>query len=335
MQELVDKGKLSPSWRARQVPSEAGSIRADVYPDQKTAVDAATTQNQGFSDALAAREMDATLKRSLQLKVSKAIQCKERLQKEEALMLAEARRRYAHLPHLDPASIILPPSSECHRRELAEQLSEMPYLTIVMVASPQAYWRKKILFKLPEGGWSEPHRGEEPFATTAERAKIADGFGLSAEGHWGKTKAEIQDILLPRANQLLKLTQVQDILAKALKEGKKAVILNGFVFWYEEDGNIGWKVKQISSTRDSERGTLWIEGTIKSTNHGRLVVLPYIKANGKHVDGYTKNGPNGGPALPRRPDQHLNIPFIELDGDLVIGLFGELPYEKPSKLKRR
>jgi hypothetical protein len=43
----------------------------------------------------------------------------------------------------------------------------------------------------------------ERAAMTAERAKIANGFSHSATAHWGKTKAKIREILLPRANQLL------------------------------------------------------------------------------------------------------------------------------------
>jgi hypothetical protein len=31
--------------------------------------------------------------------------------------------------------------------------------------------------------------------------------------------------------------------------------------------------------------------------------------------------------LPRHRDHHIEIPFSLYDGDLMIGLFGELPYE--------
>lgn len=72
---------------------------------------------------------------------------------------------------------------------------------------------------------------------------------------------------------------------------------------------------------------MWKEGTIRSTNHGRLVILPYIKESGEQVRGHTRNGPNDGRAKPRHPDHYVDIPFAQLDGDLMIGLFGELPYE--------
>ncbi|MNN99278.1 hypothetical protein D3C81_2188730 [compost metagenome] len=57
------------------------------------------------------------------------------------------------------------------------------------------------------------------------------------------------------------------------------------------------------------------------------MVLPYIKESGERVKGHTKNGPNDGRAIPRHPDDYVELPFEVLDGDLMIGLFGELPYE--------
>jgi hypothetical protein len=120
---------------------------------------------------------------------------------------------------------------------------------------------------------------------------------------------------------------VQRLLAEALSRGERVLVSNGIVFWYEQDGGVGWQVKETSSTRESEGATIWKEGTIRSTNHGRLVILPYIKENGEQVRGHTKNGPNDGRALPRHPDHYVDIPFSLYDGDLMIGLFGELPYE--------
>lgn len=70
----------------------------------------------------------------------------------------------------------------------------------------------------------------------------------------------------------------------------------------------------------------WKEDTIRSTNHGRLVILPYIKEGGEQVRSHTKNGPNNWRALPRHPDHYVDIPFSLYEGDLMIGLFGELPY---------
>lgn len=43
--------------------------------------------------------------------------------------------------------------------------------------------------------------------------------------------------------------------------------------------------------------------------------------------GHTKSGPNDGRALPRHPDLYVDIRFSLYDGDLMIGLLRELPYE--------
>ena len=48
---------------------------------------------------------------------------------------------------------------------------------------------------------------------------------------------------------------------------------------------------------------------------------------GEKVQGHTKNAPHDGKALPRHPDQYVSLPFEILNGDLMIGLFGELHYE--------
>ena len=89
---------------------------------------------------------------------------------------------------------------------------------------------------------------------------------------------------------MLQLASVQRLLAEAFARGERVLVSNGLVFWYEEDGGIGWQVKETSSTRESDGSTVWKEGTIRSTNHGRLVILPYIKEDGEQVRGHTKNG---------------------------------------------
>lgn len=327
MQELIDKGEFAPIWRDRMVPGENDRVFADHYPDRETAIAAANELNPPLQQALAARAIDPVIKRSLTLKVDKALQAKQRLQDEEALMLAEALRRHADDERPDAAALKLVPDSERYRQELAEQLAKMPYLKVAKVGRTGNSWRYVLLYLGPDGVWPKPYPAGEKAAQTAERAKIANGFNLSASSHWGKTKSRIRQILLPRANQLLQLASVQRMLAEALARGERVLVSNGIVFWYEPNGGVGWLVKETSSTRDSEGATIWREGTIVSTNHGRLVVLPYVKENGEHFRGHTKNGPNDGRALPRHPDHYVEIPFHLYDGDLMIGLFGELPYE--------
>ncbi|KTT98221.1 hypothetical protein [Sphingomonas sanguinis] len=327
MQELIERGLLPPLWRDRMIPGDNDSVRSDHYPDRETAIAAALALNPILREEFAARPLEAAFKQSLELKIDKAVQAKQRLLEEEGLMLREAHRRHAEDERPDAASLKIAPESERYRQDLAEQLAEMPYLRVAKVGRSNSHWTYSLVFLGHEGVWSKPYRAGEKAALTAERAKIANGFDLSATAHWGKTKARIRQILLPRANQLLQLVSVQRLLAEALARGEHVLVSNGIVFWYEPEGGIGWQVKATSSTRDSEAATIWKEGTILSTNHGRLVVLPYIKENGEQVRGHTKNGPNDGRALPRHPDNYVEIPFSLYDGDLMIGLFGELPYE--------
>lgn len=327
MQELIDKELLPPLWRDRMIPGENDSVRSDHYPDPEAAIAAALAINPVLRAAFAARPMEAVAKRSLELKIDKAVQAKQRLLEEEGLMLREAQRRHAEDERPDAASLKIAPDSERYRQDLAEQLAEMPYLRVAKVGRSNSRWTYSLVFLGLDGVWSKPYHAGEKAALTAERAKIANGFDLSATAHWGKTKARIRQILLPRANQLLQLASVQRLLAEALARGDHVIVSNGIVFWYEPEGGIGWQVKATSSISNSEAATIWKEGTILSTNHGRLVVLPYIKENGEQVRGHTKNGPNDGRALPRHPDNYVEIPFSLYDGDLMIGLFGELPYE--------
>lgn len=327
MREMVYRQDRPPIWRDRLIQAEEGRVRAEVFTDAASALAHAEQLNPLLRQNLAAHVGDAVERRSLELKADKAIQSKKRLQEEEALMLAEARRRHANVPRPSADSLDIAPASEEYRAEIAETLADMPYLRVMTVDKSQGRYGRRIVYVTPAGQWSKPMFTDKKLAKIAERARIADGFGLDPGAHWGETKAAIRRMLLPRANRLLQLASVQRLLAEALARGERVLVSNGIVFWYEPDGNIGWQVKETASTRDSDGATIWKEGTILSTNHGRLVVLPYEKENGEHVRGHTKNGPRDGKALPRHPDHYVEIPFRMYEGDLMIGLFGELPYE--------
>lgn len=328
MRELISRGELSPAWRDRFVEGPGDSVCADHYPNRPTAADAACSMNVELRKALAAEQMPADTRRSLELKIDKALQSAQRLQEEESLMLAEAVRRHASAERPQVAFLEIAPEAEPYRQDLADQLSTMPYLYVAQVGWDAGLWKQHLLlYRDASGSWSKPYRAGPKAAEVAERAKIANGFGLSASGHWGKTKAHIRKVLLPRTNQLLQLASVQRLLSEALARGQRVLVSNGIVFWYEDTGEVGWKVKETATTKDSEGATIWREGTIRSTNHGRLVVLPYAKEHGAFVRGHTKNGPHDGRALPRHPDHYVDLPFSIYDGDLMIGLFGELPYK--------
>lgn len=120
----------------------------------------------------------------------------------------------------------------------------------------------------------------------------------------------------------------QKLLIEAKARGQRVVFVAGFVFWYEETGAPGGTVKTVSVDSASKSGeTLWHEGTIISKNHSRIVVLPYIKENGQKVQSHTKNSSHEKKALPRHPDEYVEVPFEVLRGDRMIELFGGLPYE--------
>lgn len=324
MMEVVATDIGGVRWRDRRVPDEDNNVRMDVYDSRQAAVAAAEALNPALATALAARPMAEPDKTSLTLKVRKAVQARQRLMDEEALMLAEAVKRHQTDPRMPADQLQLHPEAEPYRAALAAELGAYPYLRIAMVAGPGG---QRILFRDPKDVWSKAYYPTDKAAEAARRARVANGFGFHHEQHWGQIKARIRAELEPRANQLLKLASVQRLLAEALARGERVLVSNGVVFWYEPDGEIGWMVKQTTSDRGEDGATLWREGTILSTNHGRLVVLPYVKENGEFVRGHTKNGPGDGRAKPRHPNHFVEIPFRELKGDLMIGLFGELPYE--------
>jgi len=327
MQELYDKKRPSLVWRDRWIEGQNDSIRGDRYSDKQSAINVAKELNPVLNQELINKDLDPIIQKSLLLKIEKALQCKKRLAEEEELMLSEAIRRHASIEKQDANKLKLASEAEIYRQQLADQLAIMPYLKVVKVKKLGMYSYTILLFKESDGSWSGPIPASEKEIIIAERSKIANGFNMNVRMHWGTLKAEIRNTLLPRANQLLQLASVQRLLAEALARGEHVLVSNGIIFWYENEGGIGWKVKEAVTASKTENVTIWKEGTIRSTNHGRLVILPYIKSNGDKVQGYTKNAPKDGLSLPRHPDDYVTIPFKMYNGDLMIGLFGELPYE--------
>lgn len=260
------------------------------------------------------------------LKISKAVVSRKRLDEEEDMMRSEAIKRHASTPRVRVEALIIHPKAEPYRDEIISKTREMPYLRTMMVGLRA---NRAVVLSKDGVSWGEPWRVfNAQDASVAARAEISQGFGFGPRLNWATTKANIRRILLPRANQLLQVASVKRLLDEALAAGKRALVLGSFVFWYETHGEVGWTVKALGSSRASADGdTVWEAGKILSKNHGRIVVLPYIKESGEHVSGYTKNVAGDGPALPRHPTQYVEIPFDRLEGDAMIKLMGELPYE--------
>ena len=304
----------------RGIPSHA---YADIYENYDDAKKSAIELNKNIEFDIDKLPLSLPEKESLRLKVDNALTAKTRLINEEQSMLKEALKKHANDPRISADELILKPELEKLREPLYIALTEMPYLRCIFL--PHYH----VFLYIEEGNtWQLLNCTTSKAAKIYYLERIARGFGLSGEAHWGKTKSEIRSMLLPRANQLLQESSVKRMLDEALRNGKKVLVSGNYVFWYEDKNQLGWCVKVINDNDGNSKGnTIWKEGTIISKNHGRIVVLPYTKENGEHVKGYTKNAPNDGNSLPRHKDEYVELPFEILDGDLMYSLFGELNYE--------
>nr|WP_298114083.1 hypothetical protein [uncultured Pseudomonas sp.] len=311
------------SWKNHFVDNGKGHARAQIFQGYDEAIAAAYEFNEQFRERVRLATSSPGTQESIILKVEKTLIAGRRIRDEEQLMEQEALRRNASMVLPSADELELPRGLEALRSLVAQELSIAPYLQLIAFPEFNVCLRRKDHFS-----WEYLNRLDAKLSQYCFRERIARGFGFSGTEHWGRTKAQIRAILLPRANQLLQLASVKQMLAEARLRGQRVLVIGSFVFWYEEDGAPRWIVKSTGGESSGEEGTtLWHEGTILSKNHGRIVVLPYIKASGEHVQGHTKNAPHDGRAIPRHPDQYVMLPFEVLNGDLMIGLFGELHYE--------
>jgi len=326
LEDLTMRSNGEPRWRMRlEVSKEGFRMLAARENEEITRADARRLSRE-ISPDIDLDRLNENGADSHSLKLAKAVVASNRHDEEHALMFAEAKRRNAQLtpPLLDQLSL-----SGGGQEELAQlhaKLTELPYLRSAILGQGG----KRSIYVSQDGlDWRRATNGY-PSKRDAEivyRGRISEGFGISPVQHWGKTKAAIRKILLPRAIELLQLEPMQRMLAAALAEGKTAVVLDRFVFWYETDGSVGWTVKEVGSpTKSKAEPAEWSQGTIISKNFGRIVVLPFTKDDGERVNGYTRNGPGDGPAKPRAPGEYKEIPFSRLSGDTALGLLGELPY---------
>ncbi|MEC4724272.1 hypothetical protein HWQ46_01755 [Shewanella sp. D64] len=298
-------------------------MKAEVYNSYKLAVEAAIDKNIELSEKPTNLDLSISEKDSLLLKIEKEVTRQSRLFGEEQLMLSEGIRRHLETPRPLAKDIVLPDNCESFLDSLMNILNETPYINFVRLKNDGTSLRRG-----KGNDWSTTAKHTKQTAKYFYREKIAAAFGLNGAGNWGITKSKIREMLLPRANQLLQLASVKRMLAEAEQQGKKVVVASGYVFWFEESDNVGWIVKEVSYSDAEKSGNiLWKKGTILSKNHGRIVVLPYVKDNGEFVQGHTKNAPHDGQAKPRHSKEYVELPYEILNNDLMIGLFGELKYE--------
>lgn len=315
-----------PRWVKRREPWKNGLMVPAFREDEATARADARRLSRELSPDIDLDNLSENGADSRSLKLAKAVVASIRHDEEQALMFAEAKRRNSGLlpPRLD--QLTLSGGDDAELVELHGKLEALPYLRTATLGRGVV---QSIYISQDGLAWRRATNGylSRRQAEIVHRARISDGFGISPFDHWGKTKAAIRKILLPRAIELLQLEPMKAMLAAALAEGKTAVVLDRFVFWYETDGGVGWTVKEVGDPSKSESDPAeWKQGTIISKNFGRIVVLPFTKDDGERVNGYTRNGPGDGPAKPRAPGQHKEIPFTRLSGDAALGLLGELPY---------
>lgn len=147
-------------------------------------------------------------------------------------MLAEAIKRSAAFPRPSIESLVLPKDGEKYRDDLFKCLSETPNVHVAQLTNHRVSLKRKGEFD-----WSAVINSTT--GKYAFRERIASGFGLSGIDHWGETKAKIREMLLPRANKLLKIASVQRILDEGLAKGHHVIVIGSFVFWYEQGKDVG------------------------------------------------------------------------------------------------
>lgn len=323
MFELQLKPDGNIDWYLRRDDAAHGGYGPITYKDYDAAIAEAKSTNLLLNHAVSNLALPRVQAESIRLKVQKALTAEERLMSEERLMLMEAIKRHAVDPRPRLEDLTVLNGNDVLRADLHKHLLLYPYVRLVFLGRYGA-----VLELEGDFTWRKIGTSSSRVALYAYREKIARGFGMSGTDHWGQTKAAIRDALLPRANKLLHLASVKLLLADALHRGQRVLIVGSFVFWYEDGNAPQWVMKQVGASGKSEAGeAIWREGTILSKNHGRIVVLPYIKESGELVQGHTKNAPHDGKALPRHRNDYVELPFEVLEGDLMYSLFGELKYE--------
>ncbi|WP_256200680.1 hypothetical protein [Pseudomonas sp. WCS374] len=215
--------KLRPndelSWMDHSIESN-GHAKAQTFGNYEDAREEATAFNLGIATRVAALDFQAETKTSITLKAEKEITVLQRLAYEEQLMFNEAVKRNAHRPRPRSEDLFLSTDLEILRGELLEQITRAPYIQIAHLPR----WGM-VLARTGELDWSRRLAPTKKNFISCCRETIARGFGMSGTDHWGKTKAAIRAMLLPRANQLLQHASIQKILLEARARGQRVVVM--------------------------------------------------------------------------------------------------------------
>ncbi|MHC8378389.1 hypothetical protein ACYZT3_21010 [Pseudomonas sp. MDT1-16] len=193
---LMKAFRLFPSgalkWTFHPV-EENGYAKANFYFSYEEAVHTAEIFNASIRQRIDEIDLPDVDRESLLLKAEKEVTALLRRSGEEQLMLQEAMRRHASdtRPHLDDLKIAGSPQKEV-QASLYATLKETPYVGLVNLPRFNL-----VLAKTIDSKWGQI-RSNQKTILLCFREKIAKGFGLSATDHWGRTKATIRSMLLPR-----------------------------------------------------------------------------------------------------------------------------------------
>lgn len=237
---------------------------------------------------------------STELKERKAKERSERMAREDAFLRVKAAEKAAADGVLPPAcealSLVGQTASESVLERIAVELCGKPYLRHVLM-DDGGYLRlyvseNRLAWK--EWGQYETYRRKRRIA---DRAVIADAFGMDPKDNWLKVRGALLKMLKPINLDMLHRKDVQEALEGARAAGRTLVVIRQLAFlWDEEAGK--WQLREVER-RDGATATsysLWAEGPIESTNYGRIIVLPYVKEDGTKVVGYTRSAPYEGRA---------------------------------------
>lgn len=308
IQALVDAALAEISQRDLPVPERSELVSMSYSPSMTVALLVST-----WKQKVAAR-------RSAELEARKEREREERLQRDTDFLIEKAQEMAAANGIVAPAredmrvTVFFDRLPEGILDRIATEHARYPYLRHVATETGTGV---RLWVSADGRSWREWDNRYEKWARKrqiAERARIADAFGEDPAGHWGQLKARLLKRFKPEALDLLHRKDIQDRLTRARSEGVRFVVFGPFGFaWNEAVGE--WEQRAFdrpdASTSGGPGSRLWREGPIVSNNHGRIIVLPFTKADGTNVEGYTRNGPNEGRAEPRAVP--VEIPFLVYD----------------------
>lgn len=256
--------------------------------------------------------------RSEELKAQKAQEQKDRLERDLQFLLAKALEESNRAGYSVPARHALAIDDEGDVEAsvldtIHAELARRPYLRHVaaQTAGFLQLWTSQDGLVWKQWGryekWERKH-------LIALRAKATDAFGEDPMDHWGRVRGRLLERLKDPKLDTLQREDVKLRLAEARSRGVEFVVIGKIGFFWDSSSN-DWQRREVERADVQGGGAtgsrLWREGRIISNNHGRVVVLPFIKEDGTKTEGHTRNAPYQGPAEPR--PESIEIPFAIYD----------------------